>query len=327
MQCYMHYFIFFRILWNLEEDNGSSIHVHDVFQDYTHYCEENGLHPATNIVFGKMMYLVFPTVRNVHYTGTRKYVNVRRKNNGTNKQYQFPDYCTVHEFPDSMEVLVPSEHIRNKEHLEWKIQFAQNRINVTCMETQVPLGVLGISTFAPLVEPYVSTAVTSLRHVRFCKGADWSQEIDMNPETWSLIGDENTLLHTIRSPSCSRYLPILGNSYTCENCRKLRNYKCAKRKLDDTSSCEGERVDSPGETDNQDTAIESIIPGAPDGLKKLIKSQIRNNKPNENKDPRHRRWDPEIISMALSLWCRSPRAYNALKDSGMLVLPTDRTLR
>lgn len=72
--------------------------------------------------------------------------------------------------------------------------------------------------------------------------------------------------------------------------------------------------------------IKAILPDAPEGFITLMKSQVRNNAA-KNKDPRHRRWDPEIISMSLSLWCRSPRAYSTLKECGMLVLPSERLLR
>ncbi|XP_070573886.1 uncharacterized protein [Ptychodera flava] len=39
-----------------------------------------------------------------------------------------------------------------------------------------------------------------------------------------------------------------------------------------------------------------------------------------------RRWHPKIIRMCLSIWMRSPRAYEELKRSGMLILPSGRLL-
>ena len=75
-----------------------------------------------------------------------------------------------------------------------------------------------------------------------------------------------------------------------------------------------------------EAAIRRILPEAPDGLITLMKSQTRNIGDGQ-KYPRHRRWELDVISMALSLWCRSPRAYCALKESGMLVLPSERLLR
>ncbi|KAK3742400.1 hypothetical protein QZH41_012692, partial [Actinostola sp. cb2023] len=36
--------------------------------------------------------------------------------------------------------------------------------------------------------------------------------------------------------------------------------------------------------------------------------------------------DGKIIRLCLSLWCRSPEAYEQLKDSGMIRLPSGRLL-
>ncbi|KAK3736798.1 hypothetical protein QZH41_011739 [Actinostola sp. cb2023] len=46
----------------------------------------------------------------------------------------------------------------------------------------------------------------------------------------------------------------------------------------------------------------------------------------ENPDSRANRWHPKIIRLCLSLWCRSPEAYEQLKDSGMIRLPSGRLL-
>ncbi|XP_070556109.1 uncharacterized protein [Ptychodera flava] len=44
------------------------------------------------------------------------------------------------------------------------------------------------------------------------------------------------------------------------------------------------------------------------------------------KGPSGRRWHPKIIRMCLSVWMRSPKAYEELKSSGMLLLPSGRLL-
>ena len=45
------------------------------------------------------------------------------------------------------------------------------------------------------------------------------------------------------------------------------------------------------------------------------------------KDPRQRRWHPLIIKWCLNLHMMSGAAYHNLRTSGMLVLPSERTLR
>ena len=46
--------------------------------------------------------------------------------------------------------------------------------------------------------------------------------------------------------------------------------------------------------------IDQVLPHAPQ-FKTLLLSQIRNSK---SKDPRHRRWDVNMISLCLNLWAK-----------------------
>lgn len=50
----------------------------------------------------------------------------------------------------------------------------------------------------------------------------------------------------------------------------------------------------------------------------LMKSQVQNIKGN----PQSRRWNPEVIRLCLSLYCRSPKNYDFLSKSGYLILPS-----
>jgi hypothetical protein len=45
------------------------------------------------------------------------------------------------------------------------------------------------------------------------------------------------------------------------------------------------------------------------------------------KSPQARRWNKDVISLCLSLWMRSPKAYQTLLESNMLILPSERKLR
>lgn len=71
---------------------------------------------------------------------------------------------------------------------------------------------------------------------------------------------------------------------------------------------------------------ESLPNAPPESFKSLVENQIK-IMCNPDKDPRHRRWNKDIISLCLSLYCRSPKAYSDLKASKMLVLPSERLLR
>lgn len=62
----------------------------------------------------------------------------------------------------------------------------------------------------------------------------------------------------------------------------------------------------------------------PAHLHVLMENQLRNS---QNMDVHQRRWDPKIISVALGLYLKSPSAYEMLKKTNMLVLPSKRLLQ
>ncbi|CAG2197426.1 unnamed protein product [Mytilus edulis] len=63
----------------------------------------------------------------------------------------------------------------------------------------------------------------------------------------------------------------------------------------------------------------------PENFAILLKSQLNNCK--KGIDIHQRQWDPKIISLCLTLFIRSPQAYNDLKQSGFLELPSKRLLQ
>ena len=44
-------------------------------------------------------------------------------------------------------------------------------------------------------------------------------------------------------------------------------------------------------------------------------------------DPHGRRWNKDFIRMCLTLWCRSLRGYTYLRNSGFIVLPSQKILQ
>ena len=72
--------------------------------------------------------------------------------------------------------------------------------------------------------------------------------------------------------------------------------------------------------------LDSILKkGAPDDFRVLLESQLSNSKIGLEK--RQRRWDPRVISICLSINCRSPQANQDLGATGMLILPSKRLLQ
>ena len=55
----------------------------------------------------------------------------------------------------------------------------------------------------------------------------------------------------------------------------------------------------------------------------LFQSQIKTL----NSNPHARRWSPEIVRLCLTRYCRSPKAYQDLSQSGFLTLPSARQIQ
>ena len=68
-----------------------------------------------------------------------------------------------------------------------------------------------------------------------------------------------------------------------------------------------------------------IMPACTPEFRILLDSQIKNS--SNDKDPRYRKWSPNVISICLSMYIRSPQAYKDLKASNTLILPSGSLLQ
>ena len=80
------------------------------------------------------------------------------------------------------------------------------------------------------------------------------------------------------------------------------------------------------ESDHEDLSeiLEKVFPNAPEKMKLFLMNQ---HEALSAKSPGARRWNKDVISLCLSLWIRSPKAYQTLLESNMLILPSGRQLR
>ena len=78
--------------------------------------------------------------------------------------------------------------------------------------------------------------------------------------------------------------------------------------------------------DDMDTILSYVVENnLPDKFVVLLKSQLQNCK--KDLEIHQRRWDPKIISLYLTLYIRSPQAYEDIKNSTFLQLPSKRLLQ
>ena len=147
------------------------------------------------------------------------------------------------------------------------------------------------------------------------------------------------------SVSCIGVLSIIGQLQQCVNCQKL--FRCPKSKtIQDTTS-----VTTPNEahatiitaatpkrstTSHCDASVGTTPLKSPEDVllkyfpylksqNKLLGLVAEQIGLAEQNDPRGRRYDKEMISLSLSLWCTSPKNYQKLRDSGF-IMPSPTTL-
>jgi len=79
------------------------------------------------------------------------------------------------------------------------------------------------------------------------------------------------------------------------------------------------------EADNSDMEVifNEVSKDCPPKILEFLMSQ----KKALSSHPNGRRWDTNIIRLCLTLWCRSPKCYADLRESGFLVLPSQKLLQ
>ncbi|KAL3859907.1 hypothetical protein ACJMK2_010091 [Sinanodonta woodiana] len=212
-----------------------------------------------------------------------------------------------------------------------------------------------------LTQSNVDGLVYLCEKLKFCKGMRYDENFVTSTnyvkEDWSRFCNETQIDQRVRSPSCKVIVSFLSKVELCLLCRK-RFFYLKKRKaevVDDACIVS----DMETSKDNVTTLVETpsvklepnvMVAAPPDQMtianvvtepdelhniitlndiperfNSLLESQLRNNK--KGKDARYRRWNPDIISLSLGLYCRSPSTYHYLKSSGFLTLPSKRLLQ
>lgn len=238
-------------------------------------------------------------------------------------------------------------------------------LRLSNLEYEVNLVDLAITpTISELHQRHINGMVRIVTSASLCTGQPWEQDLEackqLKSEDWSTLGKGSESAQRVRSLKCKGILHFIVSSTAevCSSCQILQNRRVSlKRKAlkeihqneqtpdcrvneepaEKKIVCEADINTTPEleeetvllhEDDHDDMVkiIRKLEEEIPNNFATLVKSQVR-NATRSNKDPRHRRWDPAVISICLALWCRSPHAYKQLKSSNMLVLPSGRLLQ
>lgn len=117
---------------------------------------------------------------------------------------------------------------------------------------------------------------------------------------------QNDNYKCVKSQGCKRIVSFLGEKQCCNTCRQLQ-YTGKNSKIKFPSNIE--RAD-----------IEALVPNGSFEMVDLLLSQIKKT---ANRDKRQNKLTKSIIQTCLTLWSRSPKSYETLRSSGMLVLPSE----
>ena len=206
-----------------------------------------------------------------------------------------------------------------------------------------------------------------MEQLKLCKGYESTQTETKNSitEKWSDVLDANTFEMRVRSPACKLLISFNSKVDHCQVCiekfkrekkregnnqsvdspnpkvRKVeeKNNKAPLRNISNTSNNmkqpngspinNDQLLNSTKENDKKETpttAIDELLSsGSPEKFKLFLEMQLQNSKADQDK--RQRKWDPEFISFCLGIYVKSPRVYRDLRDSPMLVLPSESLLR
>lgn len=146
---------------------------------------------------------------------------------------------------------------------------------------------------------------------------------------------ENTVFNGDMSDTCTSNPSFCTGSIVTENNNSI-NEK-GKSDINNTDNNTGKQLFNPNEqstepetltlseTDDHDMShiFEEVIKSSPPKVIEFLTSQ----QDALSRKPKGRRWNKNIIRICLTMWCRSPKCYKDLRDSGFMLLPSQRILQ
>ena len=105
---------------------------------------------------------------------------------------------------------------------------------------------------------------------------------------------------------------------------------CPPKALNSDGICSNPETESIVLNENDQKDMEEVLNSVmktdiPENFVFLLRSQLQNCR--KDLDIHQRRWDPKIISLCLTLFIRSPQAYDDIRKSNFVQLPSKRLLQ
>ena len=301
-------------------------------------------------------------MRTITYSGGQQYISYRGilpREDTEQTVLLIPGNCVaVTNECNDLEVTCWREHIIDGKCFKISAIFGNESTSIKLRDTRFPL-----SYVMNPVQSNIDGVVFVMENLRICQGYKITnaETSDGLTEKWTHIMNENQVEMRVRSKACKNILSFYSKVDHCQVC--IEKYKRAKKRessnqdkdtpepkiakventtvrtplkeisidpnpvtnnnQQQTSIDENETKETPTKVS---TAIDELLAaGSPEKFKLFLEMQLQNSQPDIDK--RQRKWDPEFISFCLGIYVRSPRIYRDLRESPMLVLPSESLLK
>lgn len=332
---------------------------------YNKACELKGWLPLSSTILGKILQKLFPNACAITKRDKEKKTHARYyKNIVLAQTLTLYNSVLLHEIRD--EELLPGSYIMSKtinylklgvesnvivngNRLMAELELSTDSYAIKIRGKSIDHSLLSLDNgFQPCIEN-IKTLVNLTKQIPVCCGVQNDSEVlpsNCVREVISHIGDENSNRISIRCfEKCEQVLKWTAGSLSCRQCQKavwevkrVGNIVQGNSEYNDVSDadnrshteviskteneCEIYLDDS--STDDLKPMLKYAFPHASKEMQVLLESQ---QSAMGKKDKRGHRWHPDVIRICINQWIRSPKNYDDLKDSNMLILPSGRQLR
>jgi hypothetical protein len=319
------------------------------------YFKENLMCPPTKDIIARLLPHLFGTETFFIREQGKRYVayrNIVPRFNKSQSIIILPGHCVQSSTVNTdLKLKIPMMTVINGHQEYCEVYFHSQKVIITFRNSTIQIGLN-----MELQQINVDGVVHLVTMMRFCNGmesiADESSALDVSEV--SFLHRENSGTKRSWSKSCKTFLNWNKKKEACDTCRDsitqnrkrkamisvnqmvtTKKPKVLKEQNTNTCLLQVEESNNSGtnnikltEEDHIDMTniLDQIVEsGAPEKFKLLFESQLQNCK--KGLEVHQRRWDPQVISVCLALYLRSPRGYEDFKKSGLLVLPSKRLLQ
>lgn len=341
--------LFDAALWlslNYRHSSTGRIKLDSIYSKFSGFFNEHYILVANKTVISKLVPGLFEASRcfvyehNLQYIAFENLEEIKVDLPSQSTSLEIPPYCAIsYTVSQELQLKCPLTICINGKQVYCDVQFLQNYFELSIM------GLVLRSGFSvPVTQHSIDSVLNFLQVLPFCKGTKerFPTQTGCVEEVWSLLYDKNSSENRFRSKKCQVLLSFLHSSNAgCAHCSnaskkaKKRHLDTAKDKKLDTDPHSDSAQTHDGKSQDtfivldktEETDMKAILNDllsrqqVPAHLRVLMENQLRNS---QNMDVHQRRWDPEIISVALGLYLKSPSAYEMLKKTN---LPSKRLLQ